>query len=230
MLSWLRCSRCVTPSGPQGQSLEVAEKQINDWGLSAFLQESQHEDKPDGGLWDMENDINPYRIPVAPQHFVRIVVGVDPPGSIKTEAGIVAVGKTASNHYYVLADDSMLGKPNQWASCAIGRYHALEADTIAGERNYGGDMVESTIKNIDPKVGYKDVQATRGKQVRAEPVQQLYEAGQVHHVGYFPDLEKEMCRWVPGAKSPNRLDGLVWAITELASSSGRQYGESRAYW
>lgn len=207
------------PTWPQGQSIAVAEKQINEWGLSAFLQESQHEDKPDGGLWSMENDIDPYRLTVAPQHLIRIVVGVDPPGSIQTEAGIVAVGKTARGHYYVLADDSMLGKPNQWATAAVGRYQFLQADTIAGERNYGGDMVESTIKNIDPKVGYKDVQATRGKQVRAEPVQQLYEAGQVHHVGHFPDLEKEMCRWVPGEKSPNRLDALVWAITELMGNT-----------
>ena len=82
-------------------------------------------------------------------------------------------------------------------------------------------MVESTIKNIDPKVGYKDVQATRGKQVRAEPVQQLYEAGQVHHVGHFPDLEKEMCRWVPGDNSPNRLDSATWAITELMGAISR---------
>ncbi len=200
---------------PQGQSIEVAEKQINDWGLSAFLQESQHEDKPDGGLWSMENDIEPYRKAVPPSHFVRIVVGVDPPGSINTEAGIVAVGKTANGHYYVLADDSLLGKPNQWAGAAIGRYQSLQADIIAGERNYGGDMVENTVKNINPQVGYKDVQATRGKQVRAEPVQQLYESGRVHHVGHFPDLEKELCKWSPGDKSPNRLDALVWAITEL---------------
>ncbi|NEZ65533.1 hypothetical protein D0962_22675 [Leptolyngbyaceae cyanobacterium CCMR0082] len=211
------------PTWPEGQDLATAEKQIDDWGLSAFLQESQHEDKPDGGLWSMEDDIDPYRVAVAPQVFARIVIGVDPPGSMTTEAGIVAVGKTANDHYYVLADDSLLGKPNQWANAAIGRYQSLKADTIAGERNYGGDMVENTIKNIDPTVGYKDVQATRGKQVRAEPVQQLYEAGQVHHVGHFPDLEKEMCRWVLGDKSPNRLDALVWAITELMSATPTSY-------
>lgn len=228
-----------TPTWPEGQSLETAEKQINDWGLSAFLQESQHEDKPDGGLWSMENDIDPYRVTSAPD-LVRIVIGVDPPGSIKTECGIVAVGRARNGHYYVLADDSLLGKPNQWGRAAIVRYHALEADTIAGERNYGGDMVKATIENIceidakdaqlnrqplPPPVGYKDVRAARGKQVRAEPVQQLYDDGQVHHVGYFPELEKEMCRWVPGDDSPNRLDGLVWAITELMSFEPSQFSK-----
>lgn len=219
-----------TPTWEEGQNLETAEKQINDWGLSTFLQESQHEDKPDGGLWNAENDIDPYRVADPPDVLTRIVIGVDPPGSVTTEAGIVAVGKTANNHYYVLKDDSGFYRPNQWGKTTVTRYHDLRADTVVGERNYGGDMVRSTIENIvimamqqaridrtpaPAAVGYKDVQATRGKQVRAEPVQQLYEAGQVHHVGHFPDLEKEMCRWVPGDKSPNRLDALVWAITDL---------------
>ncbi|EKU98108.1 terminase-like family protein [Leptolyngbya sp. PCC 7375] len=202
------------PTWPEGQDLTTAEKQINDWGLSAFLQESQHEDKPDGGLWKMERDIDPYRVTSHPV-LVRIVIGVDPSGSVGTEAGIVAVGKTADKHYYVLADDSLGGTPNQWFKAAIARYHALKANTLAVERNYGGDMVKTAIQNMDSLVAVRDVQATRGKLVRSEPVQQLYENGQVHHVGHFPDLESEMCRWTPEQDSPNRMDALVWAVTEL---------------
>ena len=206
-----------TPTWPEGQSLAVAQKQINDWGLTAFLRESQHEDKADGGIWDMADDIDPYRVAKVPDYFERIVIGVDPPGSVTTECGIVAVGRTANKHFYVLADDSGFYKPSQWGRRCVSRYEALEADTIAGERNFGGDMVRETIKNVDSggTVGYKDVHASRGKQVRAEPVQQLYSEGRVHHVGHYPELEKEQCRWVPGEKSPNRLDALVWAITEL---------------
>ncbi|MEO0868189.1 MAG: hypothetical protein AAFY17_07020, partial [Cyanobacteria bacterium J06642_11] len=203
------------PTWPQGQNLLTAEKQINDWGLSAFLQESQHEDRRDGGLWNMERDIEPYRVMSAPTILKRIIAGVDPPGTTTTEVGIVSVGKTKDNHYYVLADDSGFCTPKEWGRRAVSRYHDLEADSIVGERNFGGDMVESNIKKIDDNVGYKDVRASRGKLVRAEPVQQLYENGQVHHVGHYPDLESEMCRWTPDQDSPNRMDALVWAITEL---------------
>ena len=210
------------PTWPQGQSLETAEKQINDWGLSAFLQESQHEDRPDGGLWSMERDIEPYRVTAAPV-LVRIVIGIDPSGSTKTEAGIVAVGRTADKHYYVLADDSLAGTPNQWFRAAIGRYHELKVNTLAVERNYGGDMVKTAIQNMDPLVAVREVQATRGKLVRAAPVQQLYENGQVHHIGHYPDLESEMCRWPPDQDSPNRMDALVWAITELMGPKPPQF-------
>ncbi|NEQ52941.1 MAG: DNA-packaging protein [Leptolyngbya sp. SIO3F4] len=210
------------PTWEQGQDLATAEKQINDWGLSAFLQESQHEDRPDGGLWNMERDIDSYRVTSAPV-LVRIVIGVDPSGSTTTEAGIVAVGKTVDKHYYVLSDDSLSGTPNQWFSAAIARYHSLRANTLAVERNYGGDMVKAAIQNMDPLVAVQEVQATRGKMVRAEPVQQLYETGQVHHAGFFPDLESEMCRWTPDQESPNRMDALVWAITELMGPRPPQF-------
>ena len=81
--------------------------------------------------------------------------------------------------------------------------------------NNGGDLVEVNIRTVGPNVSYKAVHASRGKQIRAEPVAALYEQGKVHHVGCFPLLEDQMCEWVPGEKSPDRMDALVWAITEL---------------
>jgi hypothetical protein len=217
------------PTWPEGQGLAVAEKQINEWGLPTFLQESQHEDAPDGGLWNRANDIDPYRASSPPAQFQRIVIGVDPPGGA-TEAGIVAVGKTYDGHYYVMHDDSGRGTPNEWMRRAVDRYWALKADTLAVETNFGGDMVQSGIRNVDARVGVKEVRASRGKAVRAEPVHQLYQSGLVHHVGVFLDLETELCTWQVGDKSPNRLDALVWAITELMSPPGSISDGGAAIW
>jgi phage terminase large subunit-like protein len=161
----------------------------------------------------MEEDINPYRVAIAP-NFQRAVAGVDPPGGA-TEAGIVTVGRGHNGHYYVTHDDSGQAPPNIWMGRCINRAIESELDTLVVETNFGGDMVEAGIKNIDPRVGVKAVRASRGKAVRAEPVQQLYAAGKVHHVGTFMDLERELCTWRIGDKSPNRLDALVWAISDL---------------
>lgn len=204
------------PTWEEGQSLAICEAQINEWGIRAFLSESQHEDEPDGGIWDKDRDIVPYRVASHPELY-RIVIGIDPSGGRAngTETGIVAVGMAANNHAYVLADDSTQGTADTWARAAVDRYNALDADAIIAESNYGGDMVERVIKAEDRRVCVKLVRATRGKVVRAEPIQQKYEKGLVHHVGTFLDLESELCRWQPGMDSPNRLDSLVWSLTEL---------------
>ena len=152
----------------------------------------------------------------------RIVVGVDPPGG-RTECGIVAAGiapcdckGTEEIHGFVLDDASLRAGPDQWARQAASCFHRNKADRILGETNFGGDMVEATIKTADPSVTYGNVHASRGKAVRAEPVAALYEQGRVHHVGAFPMLEDEQCGWEPGhAKSPNRIDAVVWALTDL---------------
>ena len=96
-------------------------------------------------------------------------------------------------------------------------YHRNMADRVLGEANFGGDMVENTIRTVDPAISYKAIRASRGKAVRAEPVVAWYEKGRVWHASESPDLEEEMCNWVPssGMPSPNRLDALVWAVTEL---------------
>lgn len=203
-----------TPSWSEGQPLAVCEAQINEWGLRAFLSEAQHEDEPDGGLWDRERDIDPYRV-ASPPSLRRIAIGIDPSGGTGTEAGIVAAGLGYDGHAYLLADDSNPGTTDEWVRAACDRYHYLEADCIVAEKNYGGDMVRYAIEAHDPSVTVKVVTATRGKLVRAEPIQQRYERGEVHHCGTFPDLEREMCRWQPGMSSPNRLDAGVWTLTEL---------------
>jgi phage terminase large subunit-like protein len=175
------------------------------------------EDNPDA-LWD-RGLIDSTRVRDAPEDITRIVVGVDPPGGA-TECGIVVVGKGTDGHGYVLEDHSTRGSPDKWAGSVINA--AEQADMIVGEANYGGDMVEHTIKQAliareAPTVRYKNVHATRGKQIRAEPIVALYEQGRVHHVGTFGLLEDEMCQWIPGEtkESPNRLDALLWALTEL---------------
>ena len=155
--------------------------------------------------------------------LIRVVVGVDPPGGV-TECGIVVAGIANINgqeHGFVLEDRSLHASPDGWAEAVLTGYNRNKADRIVGEANFGGDMVENTImqaaKSRGQNASYKHVHASRGKAVRAEPVVALYEQGRMHHVGEFPQLEDEMCEWIPGAtrESPNRVDALVWAVTEL---------------
>jgi hypothetical protein len=149
--------------------------------------------------------------------LARVVVGVDPSAtSTGDEAGIITAG-IAGREIYVLADDSMQGSPLQWATAAVTAYHRHQADVIVAEANNGGEMVLQTIMQADPNVNVQLVHASRGKATRAEPVAAIYEQGRAHHVGVFGQLEDEMCLWMPGDASPNRMDALVWAVTELAS-------------
>ena len=173
-------------------------------------------DEAPGALWK-RSTIERFRVREAPE-LVRIVVGVDPSGSDKTtsdEAGIVICGIDSEGHGYVLEDDTGLYSPNQWAYKAIQKYNEWNADRIVAEVNYGGDMVETIIRNIDRNVSYKSVTASRGKYLRAEPIAALYERGKIHHVGRYDKLEDEQCLWLPGDKSPNRMDALVWCFTDL---------------
>lgn len=161
----------------------------------------------------------------------RMVVGVDPSAtSTGDEAGIVTAA-SAYKDLFVLSDDSVQGSPAKWASAAITAYHKFDADLIVAESNNGGEMVLQVIKNIDPTVRVMLVHASRGKATRAEPIVALYEQNKVHHVGTFAALEDEMCSWVPGDASPNRLDALVWACTELQNgrSSTIQVGRNPFY-
>lgn len=150
--------------------------------------------------------------------MVRVVVGVDPPGTAKNEAGVVTGGRAADGHVYLWRDDSGKGTPDQWAGRACVAYRQERADRVVGERNFGGDMVQSTIRTKDRSVSYKDVTASRGKAVRAEPVKALFEQNMCHIVGRLPGLEGEMTTWEPGKSpwSPNRMDAAVWVVTELA--------------
>lgn len=169
-----------------------------------------------GALWKRD-DIDRNRVIKAPETLERVVVGVDPTASSTgDEAGIVTACKSG-NDYYTIADDSTHGSPQAWASAAVKAYHLYRADCIVAEKNNGGEMVEAVIKQVDPHVKVKLVWASRGKATRAEPIAAIAEQGRDHHVGLFAQLEDELCQWLPGESSPNRLDAKVWAITELLS-------------
>ena len=176
------------------------------------------DDNPNA-LWNRDA-IETLRVRKHPD-LTRVVVGVDPEATAtenSAETGIVVAGTAMVGdvlHGYILDDLSIRSSPGGWASAAITGYHKHRAVRIIGEVNNGGDMVGFTIKTVDAKVPFKAVHASRGKLTRAEPVSALYEQGRIHHVGSFPDLEDQLCEWVPGDKSPDRLDALVWAITEL---------------
>ena len=176
------------------------------------------EEAPDA-LWTREL-INKTRVVKHPD-LVRIVVGVDPTGSRGNECGIVVAGLGTDGEGYVIDDRSLLGSPGEWADEVLNAYNLNNADIIVGETNYGGDMVEATIKqagNAQNQIyRYKNVHATRGKAIRAEPIVAAYEHNKVHHIGEFLHLENEMVMWIPGESrySPNRIDALVWAMTEL---------------
>ena len=191
------------------------------------------DDNP-GALWRI-GEIEATRVNEAPDHLARIVVAVDPAISSTShanETGIIAVGINESGHLFVLADVSGRMAPNEWAKRAVRLYHELAADRIVAEVNQGGDLVTNTIHTVDQSVPVSIVHATRGKVVRAEPAKGLYEQRRVHHVGQFPQLEDQMCAfaskmereedpiWADTDKrvssSPDRVDALVWAITELA--------------
>lgn len=163
----------------------------------------------------------------APEQFSRIVVAIDPPashGESSDLAGIVVAGAAGSGksvRYYVLADLSRRASPNQWAKVAADAYTHWRADLIVAEANQGGEMVRSVLRSHDYRLPVKLVHASRGKSIRAEPVAALYEQNRVFHVSGLGLLEDQMCSWVPGesGKSPDRVDALVWALTELALDS-----------
>jgi len=146
-------------------------------------------------------------------------VAVDPAATSSPEAdetGIVVAGIGFDGQGYVLADLSRRATPDGWARAAVAAYNEWECDGIVYESNQGGDMVKHVLHSIDRSVPLRAVHASRGKQVRAEPVAARYEQGRVHHVGTLRTLEDQMCDWDPTAGySPDRVDALVWALTCL---------------
>jgi hypothetical protein len=184
-----------------------------------------------GALWKREQ-IDNLRVLGGHPALVRVVVAVDPSGGDKErndEVGLIVVGIDAQKHGFVLADHSGRYSPETWASKTIALYRQFKADRIVAEANFGGAMVESTIRVVDRNAPVKLVTASRGKQARAEPVAALYEQGKMHHCGIFIGLEDEMVTWVPltSTDSPNRVDALVWAATELLVDSGGVAGQTK---
>lgn len=178
------------------------------------------EDRPDA-LWS-RRELDRLRAKQAPE-LERIIVAIDPPvteGAKADMCGLIAAGLGRDARCYILNDNSTKGlAPLKWAEAAIRLYHERGADRIVAEVNQGGDLVETVLRQVDPTVAIKKVHARRGKWLRAEPVAALYEQGRISHIGAFPELEDQMCDFGPGGlssgRSPDRLDALVWAVTEL---------------
>ncbi len=172
-----------------------------------------------GALWS-HDQLHKLKFKEQPQ-LRRIVVAIDPATTNHAgsdETGIVAVGLGHDGRAYVLEDLSGKLPPAEWARKAVACFHRLKADRIVAEINKGGDLVERIIRTVDPHISFRAVRATRGKFTRAEPVAALYEQGKISHAQKgLEKLENQMCTFVSGvsSKSPDRIDALVWAVTEL---------------
>lgn len=174
------------------------------------------EDLPDA-LWTRRS----FR-PAGGEAQERIVVAVDPPvtGNRHSDACGIVVAAKAGEGAVVLADLSFApAAPDAWARRAVAAFHEYRADCIVAEVNQGGDMVKAVIAQEDANVPVREVRATRGKWVRAEPVAALYAHGRVSHAPGLTALEDEMCSFgangLSEGHSPDRVDALVWALTEL---------------
>ena len=174
----------------------------------------------EGALWTHDS-IDASRVDCVPCDLARVVVAIDPAvtsGEGANETGIIVVRLGVNRDAYVLEDCSCTLSPDDWARKAVEAYRRHRADGIIGEVNNGGDLIEQVLRTVDPAIPFRGVHATRGKVLRAQPIAALYEQGRVHHVGFFPELEEQMCSFVLGKYdgSPDRLDALVWAIAEFS--------------
>jgi phage terminase large subunit-like protein len=183
-------------------------------------------------LWN-QAQIDSLRVRSVPYgvELKRIAVGVDPAGKISEmakfvhgmptesgsgdEAGVVVAGLGTDGHGYILGDHSTGGSPSSWGKAVGEAYHRHQANVVVWESNHGGDTVRDVILTVDPNIVQKRVHASRSKYVRAEPIGALSEQGKIHIVGELPQLESEMCEFEPGGPSPNRLDAMVFALTDL---------------
>lgn len=200
-------------------SKEALSELTEDMSQLAIMQEIQalDVDEVPGALWKRKT-LDTYRVNTLDVPEMRyILVAVDPKTepTAESECGIVVVGLGTDNHGYILEDRSLNGTSEQWGQQIVDAYEQWEANIVVTEVNQGGDLVRLNIHTIRKDVPVEKVRATRGKFTRAEPVSTLYTKGLIHHVGYFAELEDQLCSWVPGEKSPDRLDALVWGITRI---------------
>jgi len=200
-------------------SEEALAEIVDDISETSYRQEVLAEDvnEAPGALWTRDT-LEKFRVKKLPD-FAVVVVAIDPSAtSTGDDAGIIGAGMCKigdQKHFYAFRDETIQGSPAQWAQKAIELYYDIEADYIVAEKNNGGEMVSTVIHQIDPRVKVKLVWASRGKQTRADPVSTVFEKGRGHIVGNLYALEDELCLWVPGDPSPNRLDAMVWAGTQL---------------
>ena len=216
---------------PEGQILaptrydeDEVERQQQAAGRARAPQRQQRAGEAEGALWSRAT-IDRHRVAEVPE-LRRIVVAIDPAvtsSETSDETGIGVVGVGYDDHGYVLEDRSGTYSPDEWASTAEALYQKYEADAVVGEVNQGGDLVESNLRAQSEHIPFKQVRATRGKTLRAEPVASLYTQGKVHHTDEMPLLEEQMCTWEGGSAddSPDRLDWLVWGLTELMLSESQ---------
>jgi len=193
----------------------------------SYRQEIMAEDMEDtpGALWTREI-LEELRVSQLPE-LRRVVVAIDPSitgNEESDEAGIIAAGLGVDGHGYVIEDASLRGLPAQWAMAAVSLYNKYHATELVAESNQGGEMIRLTINTIKGAPPVKLIHASERKEARAQPIIALYAPidtsgkslpGKIHHVGYFNELEDELCNWIPGMKSPNRLDAMVYALTSL---------------
>ncbi len=214
------------PFFPAELEEERAYDEINNRDRYGHIWLGDYEPMAIGAIWDRAT-LHSSRMSEAPE-MSRILIAIDPAISSEegsNEHGVVVVG-TSEKRGYVLEDGSTRGTPKQWATRAVNLYDKWQADAIVVERNQGGDMVRHTLETVRPGLPIIEVVASRGKHVRAEPIASLYSFGRVSHVGTFPELEDQMCLMTAagyeGEGSPDRVDALVWAMTELFSDLTRR--------
>ena len=187
-----------------------------------------------GALWNLDQ-LDATRLPeVGPNIQVqRVVVAIDPAVSTNEgsdETGIIVAARDEHGHFYVFADLSGRYQPQEWAAKAVNAYRHYMGDALVIEVNQGGDMAKSTLRNYDRDVPIRMCHASRGKVTRAEPISALYEQGRVHHVGTFAKLEDQMCAFTSdfnrntSGYSPDRVDALVWALTNLSEPDPPMFG------
>ena len=199
----------------------LPEKARNRFLLGRFADDSE------GALWT-EELLTQNRVlgqPGSLPDFLRVVVAIDPSGARgpederSDEVGIIVAALGVDSHGYLLEDLSGRYSPEQWGDIAVEAYHRHEADRIVGEVNFGGDMVRAIVQAKNSDIPYSEVRASRGKVVRAEPISALYEQKKIHHVGYFMEVEEQMCAMLQsgyvGLRSPDRADAAIWAFTDL---------------
>lgn len=212
----------------------------SDMSNLAYRQEIMAEDIDEvpGALWTRAT-LDKNRVTKAPALY-RIVIAVDPEATAtetSAETGIIVAGKDENEIGYTLADKTLRASPAEWGKAVVRSFDQWRADTVIAETNNGGDMVRFVVEAAaqelhrqgereTPNIPFKKVHASRGKYIRAEPVSTLYENGRCKHVGTFDELEDQLCSWLPGDDSPDRLDALVWAYTDLlVGSTGMRQDE-----
>jgi len=183
-------------------------------------------DDIEGALWTLAL-IEATRQPLpAMERLVRRVVAVDPAvtaGEDSDETGIIVASRDVLGHGYVEADRSGKFTPDGWARATVAAFDEFNADCVVIETNQGGLMCETTLRSVRQTLPIRRVVASKGKRIRAEPISALYEQGRVHHTESFPTLEDQLVTWTPdSSNSPDRMDALVWALTDLMEQGGTE--------